>query len=171
MTATGHSVSLRGPVHADFVHPLVKLFAGMFPAYRHGAAKVKRIIEDMVAIVNDPKSSDDETHAALDTLVEVLFPEPASSGFDLEDSSDFCELDATLEASMQREEHTFASNLKAALSKQGLSQKDLAKKVGVGQSAISMMIARNCRPQRRTVRRIAEALDLEPGDLWPGFSD
>jgi hypothetical protein len=32
-----------------------------------------------------------------------------------------------------------------------------------------MMLQRECRPQRRTIMRIAEALKSEAKDLWSGF--
>ncbi len=50
-----------------------------------------------------------------------------------------------------------------------MSQVELAAAIGVGQPAISMMLSRNCRPQRRTVECIARALEVTPNDLWPGF--
>ena len=46
------------------------------------------------------------------------------------------------------------------------AQIDLANASGVGQPAISMMLSRNCRPQKRTVIRIAAALGISPGELW-----
>ena len=50
-----------------------------------------------------------------------------------------------------------------------VSEEKLAEMIGVTQPAISMMLQRECRPQRRTIVRIAEALELDPQDLWPGF--
>jgi hypothetical protein len=32
-----------------------------------------------------------------------------------------------------------------------------------------MMLQRQCRPQRRNVARMAEALEVPPDTLWPGF--
>jgi transcriptional regulator with XRE-family HTH domain len=52
---------------------------------------------------------------------------------------------------------------------QGLSQAELAAKVGIGQPAVSMMLNRACRPQRKTVLRFAEALGVRPEELWPRF--
>ena len=50
-----------------------------------------------------------------------------------------------------------------------MTQEQLAAKIGVGQPAISNMLNRQCRPQRRTVKRLATALDVSPEDLWPGI--
>jgi len=47
----------------------------------------------------------------------------------------------------------------------------LAEKIGVGQPAISMMLQRQCRPQKRTVMRIAEALGVSAEELWPNTKE
>jgi lambda repressor-like predicted transcriptional regulator len=53
------------------------------------------------------------------------------------------------------------------MQKCGVTQVQLAETIGVGQSAIAMMLQRECRPQRRTVARMAEALGVTPETLWP----
>jgi transcriptional regulator with XRE-family HTH domain len=68
---------------------------------------------------------------------------------------------------MDQEEASFADRLRSLMEKKGLTQEQLAAKVGVGQPAISMMLQRNCRPQRRTVLRLAEAFGVSPEELWP----
>ncbi len=35
------------------------------------------------------------------------------------------------------------------------------------QPAISQMLNRNCRPQKKTILRLAQALDVLPQELWP----
>jgi transcriptional regulator with XRE-family HTH domain len=55
------------------------------------------------------------------------------------------------------------------MTKSGITQEELAKTVGIGQPAISNMLKRQCRPQKRTVERLAEALKLSPQDLWPNY--
>jgi transcriptional regulator with XRE-family HTH domain len=70
---------------------------------------------------------------------------------------------------MDREEATFADRLRAVMQERGVTQEQLAERIGVGQSAIAMMLQRQCRPQRRTVSRMAEALEVPPDRLWPAF--
>ena len=48
-----------------------------------------------------------------------------------------------------------------------MTQAQLAGVVGIGQPAISMMLKRQCRPQQRTVQRLAEALGVAAEKLWP----
>jgi transcriptional regulator with XRE-family HTH domain len=50
------------------------------------------------------------------------------------------------------------------------TQEMLAEKAGVGQPAISNMLNRQCRPQRRTIQKFAAVLGVSPDELWPGFS-
>jgi transcriptional regulator with XRE-family HTH domain len=68
---------------------------------------------------------------------------------------------------MEEEERVFAANLTRLLQEQKMSQAELARRVGVGPSAISMMLSRRCRPQRRTVEKIAQALGVDVRHLWP----
>jgi transcriptional regulator with XRE-family HTH domain len=68
---------------------------------------------------------------------------------------------------MDREEAEFATRLAAIMKDRKLSQEGLAKLVGVGQPAISNMLNRQCRPQRATVERFANALEVPPDKLWP----
>ncbi|MGA7500029.1 MAG: helix-turn-helix domain-containing protein, partial [Isosphaeraceae bacterium] len=70
---------------------------------------------------------------------------------------------------MDLEEETFANSLVGHMKAKGISQVELAAAIGVGQPAISMMLSRDCRPQRRTVEKLARALGVPPNDLWPGF--
>ena len=49
-----------------------------------------------------------------------------------------------------------------------LSMNELAKKANVAASTI-MDIERGARPQMRTIRKLADALDMSPADIaWPG---
>ncbi len=109
----------------------------------------------------------------LHTLADALFPNlyKGKLGMDLAESEE----DATRETpelqevvdEMDREEATFAKRLKETMSKRDLTQQKLAELVGVGQPAISNMLNRECRPQQRTVEKIAEALGVPVAELWP----
>jgi DNA-binding XRE family transcriptional regulator len=69
---------------------------------------------------------------------------------------------------LDQEESVFAANLARLLGERQLTQAELARRVGVGQPAISMMLARKCRPHWRTVGKIAAALGVTVEELWPG---
>jgi DNA-binding XRE family transcriptional regulator len=74
-----------------------------------------------------------------------------------------------LRAQMERAEEAFAATLARLMAERQLTQAQLAERIGVGQSAISMLLKRRCRPQRRTLGKLAEALGVPVDNLWPGF--
>ncbi|MBX7105536.1 MAG: helix-turn-helix transcriptional regulator [Gemmataceae bacterium] len=109
-------------------------------------------------------------------IAEILFPnadDKGIPGLDLEEAEaiardrfpDSC--DAL--SRMDEEEKHFAERLKFVMESKGITQVALAEKVGLGQPAISMMLNRTCRPQRKTILRFAEALDVKPEELWAKF--
>jgi lambda repressor-like predicted transcriptional regulator len=146
-------------------------------AYLECSDEIQAGIREMLKVLDDPNTDEDDRDMTLITLADALFPNPHEGklGMDLEESerlgagySD--EMRATLEE-MDKEEDTFAAKLRAAMENRKMTQGQLAEKIGTGQPAISNMLNRQCRPQRRTVRRLAEALDVVPEELWPGFRD
>lgn len=64
----------------------------------------------------------------------------------------------------------FAATLARLMAERQLTQAHLAERLGVGQTAISMLLKRRCRPQRRTIGKLAEALGVPVDELWPGFN-
>jgi DNA-binding XRE family transcriptional regulator len=74
-----------------------------------------------------------------------------------------------LRAQREQAETAFAAALARLMAERQLTQAQLAERIGVGQPAISMLLKRRCRPQRRTVGKLAEALGVGVEELWPGF--
>jgi DNA-binding XRE family transcriptional regulator len=74
----------------------------------------------------------------------------------------------SLRERMDQQESQFAERLARLLAERQLTQADLARRLGVGQSAVSMLLTRKCRPQPRTLGKIAETLGVRVEDLWPG---
>ncbi len=129
----------------------------------------------MLDILNDPNTDDDDRDSTLLTLADALFSNPHGEKFgtDLEESekseADYSDEARSAIEAMDREETVFAARLRAFMDKEGMTQEQLAAKVGVGQPAISNMLNRQCRPQKRTVLRLAETFGVAPEALWPGF--
>lgn len=152
---------------------LTRVFADLMRAYLECSDEVQDSIREMTRIVNDPDADPDEREMALLTIREALFPqhhngilgadigelESNGLGAPAERSAIVSELDA--------EEAQFAERVQALMQARGMTQFELASESGVGQSAVSMMLSRNCRPQRRTVTRIAKALKVSAEELWP----
>jgi lambda repressor-like predicted transcriptional regulator len=147
--------------------------AKFLQAYLECSNEIQAGVRDMLAIIADPETDADDRDMTLHTLSDALFPNPHDGklGMDLEESEGLGamyspDMREALE-DMDREEATFAKKVASLLKERGMSQEELAKRIGVGQPAISNMLNRKCRPQRATVLRVAEALGVLPADLWP----
>jgi len=151
-----------------------RAFADVFRAYLECSDAVQEAIRDMVEIVNDPESAAEEVNAALLTIAEALFPCRSNGGLgvDLEECETIApdDIRAKLEEA-DSQEAAFAERVSTLLTKKQMTQSDLASAIGVGQPAISMMLSRKCRPQRRTVEKIAGALEVSASDIWPAYED
>jgi lambda repressor-like predicted transcriptional regulator len=119
---------------------------------------------------------EEQRFATTALLAEILFPnadQKGLPGLDLVEAEAIAPLVAPeskdILAGMDEEESVFADRVRAQMAAKGLTQAELAAKVGIGQSGISMMLNRTCRPQQKTVRRFAEALGIPPEDLWPSL--
>ncbi|HEX7279809.1 MAG TPA: helix-turn-helix transcriptional regulator [Solirubrobacterales bacterium] len=62
----------------------------------------------------------------------------------------------------------FAWNLRIARCRAMLRQRDLADRMGKDQSAISVWESGRCLPRTHSIVRLAEALEIEPGELLRG---
>jgi lambda repressor-like predicted transcriptional regulator len=147
--------------------------AEVLSAYLEKSAIVQAVIRDLVTILRDASLPPAERHWAETSLHDALFRRrtPPSGkperGVSVEERQ---RLPGLREAQqrLEEEEKVFAANLARLLEEKSVSQAELARRVGVGSSAISMMLARRCRPQNRTVEKIAQALGVELRELWPG---
>lgn len=152
----------------------VKTPAEVLTAYLEKSPIVQAAIRDLVAILKDASIPPTERQWAERSLQDALFRKrpPRSGeperGISAEERRQ--QLPGLREAHqrMEEEERVFAANLARLLTEKNLSQAELARRVGVGPSAISMMLSRRCRPQKRTVEKIAQALGVELRALWPG---
>jgi lambda repressor-like predicted transcriptional regulator len=143
-------------------------------AYVECSDEIQAGIREMLEILNDPSIDEDDRDMTLATLADALFPDPhdRDRGVDLAEwdkqDAESDEARAALQE-LDREEETFAMRLRDLMASRRITQEELAAKIGVGQPAISNMLNRQCRPQRRTILRLAEALGVPPGELWPGM--
>lgn len=136
--------------------------------------KLRAVVDELFAQLATDDLDTEQAHSTVALIAEILFPnadDKGIPGLDLEEAEKIAPtVDASagpLLAEMDRQEATFAERLRAAMAAAGLTQAELAAKVGIGQPAISMMLNRVCRPQRKTVQKIAAALGVEAEHLWP----
>jgi len=112
--------------------------------------------------------------ATLALLAEILFPNADDNGIpglDLDEAESLAkQISAEAKSVLQRldeEEVVFADRLRAVMKQKNITQQELADKLEIHQSAVAMMLQRKCRPQKLTVARMAKALGVTPGELWP----
>lgn len=150
-------------------------FAQVFQAYLECSDSVQAAVREMTEIVVDENASRDEVDAALSTIAEALFPSHSHDGLGVDlKHCDMKSSDTPKEYSdaideLDIEEITFSEKVNAILAERAMTQSDLAAAVGIGQPAISMLLSRNSRPQRKTVEKIAKALGVTAKDIWPSF--
>lgn len=68
---------------------------------------------------------------------------------------------------MESQEVIFADRVKAILEQKNITQEQLAEQIDCARSAVSEMLSRKARPQRKTIFKMAAALNVEPTALWP----
>ncbi len=68
---------------------------------------------------------------------------------------------------MDCQEAAFADRLRELMTVKCVTQQELSNRVGCSQPAISQLLNRKSRPQKKTVVRLAEALQVQPQELWP----
>ena len=142
-------------------------------AYLECSDEIQAGIREMMEILNDPSTEEDDRDMTLLTLADALFPNPHGGklGQDLEESerigAEYSEEMRIALEEMDKEEETFAARLRNLMESRGITQQQLAETLQIGQPAISNILNRQCRPQRKTVLRIANALRVEPDSLWP----
>lgn len=146
-------------------------FAQIMRHYIEASDAVRGVIDSMCAVINDPSATPDEKDMAVRTLSEALFPSShdGEPGIDIDALREVqaCSGPHSPFSEADLEEAHFSQRLEAAMKAKGVTQTELATRLGIQQSAIAMMLQRACRPQRRTVKRIAEALGILPVELWP----
>jgi len=136
--------------------------------------EVRRVALDMLCVMNDPSATSAEKERASMTFADALFPnsdETGEYGMDLHLSesgaaSRFPALAREVEK-MDTQEATFAERLNQLMRAKCISQTALATLTGCSQPAISQMLKRKCRPQKRTILKVANALNVPASELWP----
>ena len=157
------------------VSTALKLAAPLVAALSECDDELRVVAMELFAQLASGELDKQEEASTLALLAEILYPnadQNGAPGLDLVEAEKIAaageEPDAlNILAKMDREERTFADRLQATMTERGITQAELAEKIGVGQPAVSMMLNRTCRPQKKTVQKIATALGVKPADLWP----
>ena len=143
--------------------------------------EVQSVVRSMFAVLEYEHSTDDDKQRAFSTIADALFLNPenghGSYGMDLARIERDSAMGHPVESrrsvisnrldQLQAQEASFANRLSKLLIEKNITQEELADRTGCTQSAISKMLTRNARPRRMTIFKMAEALRVEPTELWP----
>ena len=136
--------------------------------------EIKKDALALVAIINDPNSNPGDRGRSMHTLLDqlrILRDDEGRYGMDLVSSeSGAAERYPALQREvdkMDSQESEFAERLRALMNDRHISQRQLADQLGCSQPAISQMLNRKCRPQRRTLEKLAGVFEVDMRELWP----
>lgn len=130
----------------------------------------QEVVRARVETAVDPSASAEQRRRAEDAILAALRGAGgfASGARPLRQDERLSAEQRALRGRMDQEEVQFAERLSRLLAERQVTQAELARRIGVGQSAVSMLLSRKCRPQPRNLGKIADALGVRVEDLWPG---
>lgn len=142
---------------------------------------VQSVVRSMFAVLEYEHSTPEDKQRALSTIADAIFLNHenghCSYGMDLarieRDSAKGHPVESRRPVVANRldqldaQEASLADRLSKLLNQKNITQEELADRIGCTQSAISKMLTRNARPRRTTILKLAEALKVEPTELWP----
>jgi transcriptional regulator with XRE-family HTH domain len=143
-------------------------------AYLECSDEVQQAVGEMLRVLDEPSSSKEQRDMAISTIADALFRNPHQGEYGMElaaSEGEGAAVEPRLQAIVKRmdeEEDSFALRLRKLMDDRRITQEELAKRIGVGQPAISNMLNRNCRPQKKTIMKLATALNVSATVLWPG---
>ena len=149
----------------DVAQTQLPCVAQFMSAYQQCDPEIRSVVDDMLRVYTSPEASEDEKAMAAHSIIEAVYPSLAHDQL-LAEQERLAEARDVREE-FDREEEKFSARVLKRMEEQGVTQAELAEKMGVSQPAVSNILRRHSRPQRKTVENFATALDCEPGELWP----
>lgn len=151
--------------------------------YLECSDEVQSVVRSMFAVLEHDQTTEDDRQRAINTIADALFLKPFEGhgryGMDLSTiERESAEKHEQVERrpvvssrldQLDSQEATFAERLRQILEEKNLTQAKLAERTGCTQSAVSRMLSRNARPQRKTIFKMAQALNIEATELWPNL--
>lgn len=149
--------------------------------YLECSDSVQSVVRSMFAVLEHDQTTEEDRQRAISTIADALFLTPYEGhgpyGMDLatierESAERHEQVERRSVVSnrldqLDSQEATFAQRLRHILEMKNVTQGELAERIGCTQSAVSKMLSRNARPQRKTILKMAQALNIEATDLWP----
>jgi len=135
--------------------------------------KMQQTVLRMLAVIENSNSTSQERQRACSTIRDAFesHDDPYGYGVNLGKSevnaaARYASVDYVANE-LDSQEAAFAEKLRELMKTRAMTQSELASRVGCTQPAISQMLKRECRPQRKTIVGLANALNVDPRELWP----
>ena len=143
-------------------------------ALAESSDQAQEVVFRMVSIMENPGTTKSERRRALTTIAGALSLNPDDEA-EYDRDRVASEANATtehprLDRPVQKadcQESVFADRLRKLMDVKRVTQEELCNRVGCSQPAISQMLNRKCRPQKKTIFKLADALQVPPQELWP----
>jgi len=166
---TNRNTLVKNPT-AELLNENVRIYLRVQSAFDECSEEIQDVVRDMADIFNSPESTEEEKNGALYTMVEAIFPSLATTV--LETCEDIRKKPKPQEYNnrLKSQEEYFANKVREVMEGKNMTQEQLAERIGISQSAICNMLNRKCRPQKRTIEKVAGALDVEISDPWMDFN-
>ena len=126
--------------------------------------EIQGVVFQMVSIVENPRTTASERHRALATIAKVLSLNSATRGASArtggvrgQRSSGALQPGGRCRRWIAKRP-AFADRLHELMELKRVTQQELSNRVGCSQPAISQMLNRKCRPQKKTILKLAEVL-------------
>jgi DNA-binding XRE family transcriptional regulator len=144
-------------------------FATLLPRYLGCSKQMQSLVADLVEAFRDSGIGDEERERVLRALWVTLWQgEATASGGQKPGVSHPIMPDESLSRKqLEQEEQALVANLQRLMEERRLTQAQLAERAGLSEPAISMLLARKYRPQRRTMRLLAQVLGVSEKELAP----
>ena len=135
--------------------------------------EIRRTVECMLEVILQPNANTHDRERACSTIRDAFASRALSSEFavnlaayELSEAASDVSLDRRA-AELDTQEGEFAEKLRDLMKARAITQAELASRIGCSQPAISLMLKRQCRPQKNTILKLASALNVAPQELWP----
>jgi DNA-binding XRE family transcriptional regulator len=143
-----------------------RVFVELLPMYLRCSSKVQEIIVEMAKLIGSPESAEEDRERACGTVAGALL------AFATDEQSSAhrphrLSIPSETRALMAEHQRALAARLKSLRQEKNWTQEELARRSGVGQSAISTIENGQCRPQAGTLVKLAEALGVSKNEFLP----
>lgn len=142
---------------------------GYLRAYLACSSVMKQAVESMIAVIDSPESDEQDKMLAYHTIDGILKMEEhaARDTFLLtDDDPGFGDRETgSQEESAAPTATTFGDCIRKLMEEKGITQAQLADRMGISQPAVNKLITKTVNPKGETLLRVAQAFGVKVEDL------